>query len=228
MRQPLIRKLQMNREFVMPIHERPFESIGQLHENELEQFRMMFDAGTDLAVTAALNYCNKYRLNPPLWVIAESDKLQCAALRGTPKKRGRSTGTVSRYVQDGIDYRRWDTVVEVLEYRESLPEKIRSLSRSVKPSAETQRICLERNLRWTGTNDEDAFACASMLLKHTPAFGGPDAVKKSYYKVIRNSRSQSTAMRYYILDPEFLRNLGVANQPDRSDKKITHLFDLTA
>jgi hypothetical protein len=213
----------------MPIHERPFESIGQLHENELEQFRLMFDAGQDLAATAALDYCNRYGISQPRWVLSESEKLQCAALRGDiPRKRGRSTGTVSRYLQDAIDYRRWDTVVEVRENRESLPEKIKCLSRLVKDSAEKQRSCLERNLCWTGTNDQDAFACASMLLKHTPAFGGPDAVKKSYHTVVRNLRSPSTAMRYYIMDPEFLRKVGVAYQPDRSDKKITHLFDLTA
>ena len=216
----------------MPVHERPFESIGQLHENELEQFRLMFEAGSELAVTAAMDHCVRHGLNPPYWAAAETVKIQCATLRGDiPRKRGRSTGTVSRYLQDAIDYGRWDTVVEVQEYRKSLPEKIRSLSRAANQPARFQRIFLERNFRRTGTNDQDAFECASMLLEHTPAYGGPDAVKKSYHTVIRNFRSQSTAMRYYILDPGFLRKVTVSDQPDlpnRSDKKITHLFDLTA
>jgi hypothetical protein len=48
------------------------------------------------------------------------------------------------------------------------------------------------------------FEVASALLIDTPAFYGPDAVKKSYQTVQRNMRAPATAARYHMLDPEFL------------------------
>jgi hypothetical protein len=191
----------------MPLHERPFDSIDQLHENELEQFRLMFVEGTDLAVTAALDYCYRYGLNVPRWVVLESVRFQCSALRGDlPKKRGRSTGTVNRYLQDRIDLWRWETVIEIRQNREFLRRRIESFSKMNGHTARQWRIDDEKLLRWA---QADSFKCASTLLVGCLAFGGPEAVKRSFLKVERNRRSPKTAMRYCILNSGFLRRVGI-------------------
>jgi hypothetical protein len=212
-------------EFVMPIHERPFDSLEQLHETEFEQYKLMFDSGTLLAVTAALDYCDNHSLTPLAWAVTEAVKIQCASIRGdTPGKRGRSNGVGDRYRQDAIDYLRWDTVVKIREYRQNLEDNIEALSELPGPTAREHRTYYEKQLCWAKA---DSFKCVSLLLTRSPAFGAPEAVKKSFLKVEKNMREQKTAMRYYILDPAFLRKVGVCVDPlDRPGKKIVDLFDL--
>ena len=210
----------------MPIHERPIESIEQFYEALLDQHRVMFESGTQLAITAAMDCCDRYGLTPPTWVVTESVKLQCALLRGgTPKRRGRSTGTVDRYRQDAIDYARWDAVNEVRENRKMLRDKVNALSKLPGRTAKDRRIECEKLLQWA---EADSFRRASTLLEGSSAFGGPEAVKTSFLKVKRNLRNQSTAMRYHILDADFHRKFSDRTTPsDNSGKKIEHLFDLT-
>ena len=86
----------------MPKFERPFESLEEFHGAELEEFKLMFQSGAHIAVTAAMDYCVRHGLNPPHWAMTELVKVQCAELCGdAPRKFGRSNGAVSRYRQDG-------------------------------------------------------------------------------------------------------------------------------
>ncbi len=193
----------------MPIHERPFDSLEQLHESELEQYRVMFESGTPVAVTAAMAYCDKYGLSPPSWAVTESVKIQCAAIRGnTPGKRGRSSGIGDRHRQDAIDYVRWDMVNEIRENRNLLRDKDKAFSKL--PVRVAERIDCKELLRLARAG---SYKYASRLLARSAAFGGRDAMKKSLHTVERNMRTQRSAVRYYILDAGFLRQIGVVVDP---------------
>ncbi len=209
----------------MPINERTFDSAKHLHETELEELKLMFESGTPLAVTAAMDYSNRHRWTSPPWAVAESVKMLCTLLRGeTPQKRGRSNGIADRYRQDAIDFVRWEAVVEVRENRKILRDKIQALMKLPGNAARERRAYCEKLLRWA---TKDSFKCASMLLVESPAFGGRDAVRISFRKVQRNLRNRATAMRYHILDREFLRKIGCLDPATpRPGKKVVHLFDL--
>jgi hypothetical protein len=213
----------------MAIFERPYESLEQLHETELEYHKLMLASGVPIAVPAAMYYCAKYGLNAPRWLIIESAKMLCAYLRGNvPKKRGRSSGIVNRYRQDAIDYARWDAVIELRRNRDSLRKEIDEL-RGLR-GRKARDILNERSklLNWVGTNNDDAFECASLLLADTPAQGKPDAIRRSYLKVEKNDRNPATAIRYRILDPHFLRLVGAdLDLSFPPGKKIVPLYDLT-
>ena len=112
----LIRQPQQNLDLTMPIHERPFDTLEQFDEAELEQRKLMFESGTPIAAIAAVAYCDEHSLYPPRWAVAESLKIQLAAIRGDkPGRQGRSSGIRDRYRQDAIDYIRWDMVIQVRE-----------------------------------------------------------------------------------------------------------------
>jgi hypothetical protein len=213
----------------VPKFERPFEHLEELHETELEELKLMFGSGVPLALTAAMAYCVRHGLTPPPWVISESLKVQCAQLRGdTPKKPGRSNGVVERYRQDSIDFARWEWVVEICENRTLLQSKIDELSKIPGRAAREHRNEYEKLLKRLGKNYDDAFACASIQLRGTPAKGKADAVRTSFWKVQRNMRDQATAMRYHILNSEFVRSVGAITDPsDGQGKKVSPLFDLT-
>jgi hypothetical protein len=213
----------------MAIFERPYESLEQLHETELEYHKLMLASGVPIAVPAAMYYCAKYGLNPPRWLIIESAKMLCAYLRGNvPKERGRSAGIINRYRQDAIDSARWDAVIEVRKNRASLRKDIDELR--ALPGRKARNILNERSkvLDWAGTNNDDAFECASLLLADTPAHGKPGTIRRSYLKVEKNMRNRATAMRYRILETQFLRLVGAdITQPVSRGKKIMPLYDLT-
>ncbi len=214
----------------MAIFAWPHESVEELHETELEYHEQMFVSGVPIAVPAAMYYCAKHGLNAPRWLIIEAAKMHCDHLRGNvPKERGRSSGIINRYRQDAVDHARWEAVIEVRENRDSLREEINELR--ALPGRKARDILNESTklLDWAGTNNDDAFECASLLLAETPARGRPDAIKRSYRKVEKNMRNPATAMRYRILDSQFLRLVGAdIAQPTSRGKKIVPLYDLTA
>jgi hypothetical protein len=214
----------------MPIFERPFQSLEELHETELEYLKQMFACGAPIAIPAALFYCARHGLNAPRWLVVEAAKMLCAHLGGSvPRERGRSCGIINRYRQDAVDHARWEAVIEVRENRNSLRKDIETLRRL--PGHKARDILNERSklLDWAGTNNDDAFECASLLLADTAAHGKPDAIRRSYLRVEKNVHTPATAMRYRILETQFLRLVGVdIARPIRPGKKIVPLYDLTA
>jgi hypothetical protein len=190
----------------VPIFERPYDTLDELHSTELEHLRIMFESGTPLAVPAAMAYCAKHGLNPPRWLVERSAKMHLAEKQtNVPKKReGRSSGVVSRNRQDAIDFIRWDTVVGLKEQRLFFQTDVKILAAL---KGQPAKKCLKDRkelLEWIGTGSDFIFEVASALLIDTPAFNEPDAVKKSYQTVQRNMRAPATAARYHMLDPEFL------------------------
>jgi hypothetical protein len=94
----------------MPIFERPFESLEELHETELEYLKRMFDSGVPIAVPAALDYCARHGVTVPRCLTVEAAKMFCSHLSGNaPKGRGRSCGTVNRDPSSAMRYRVLDT-----------------------------------------------------------------------------------------------------------------------
>src|SRR5690606_24859112 len=86
----------------------------------------------------------------------------------------------------------------------------------------------EQLQKWLGTTLERAFECSAMLLEGTEAFGSPDAIKRSYFKVVRNSADPKQVMRYHQLDPRFLHKLGLKWEPFvRPGRKIEPLYMLS-
>ena len=211
----------------MSTNEQSFDSLAQLRDARLAELKLMFESGTPLAVTAAMDYCDRHGLIPPSWAVTELVEMQCAQLRGERLgKHGRSNGIVERYRQDAIDFLRWDTINGVRNNRNSLRDAVKQLRELPGRVARERLEYCEKLLRWAS---KSSFKCASILLADSPAFGGPDAVKTSFRTVERNMRDPVSAMRYHILDRGFLRRLGVASYPFATpDKKIVHLFDLTS
>jgi hypothetical protein len=198
---------------------RPFESIAELHAERLECLRVTWHR--ELGVAAALDYCAKHELEVPRWVVRETPGVLCNALsRLGSKKRGRSCNPVARYRQDMIDYERYDAVRDVREKQTELREVVDELrSRTKLPAQMLEER--EKMLLWVGHTWLRAYECATMILAHTEAFGGPEAMKASYLEVRRNSRDPKQALRYYILDSSFLNGLGLSTHIDAPRRKKT-------
>jgi hypothetical protein len=100
----------------MACFERPFDSLEELHETELDYLRKMIETGVVMAIPAAKHYCLTHGIDVPAWLIRHSIELECADLRpGKPKRRGRTANPVARHRQDMRHYERWDAVCEIHE-----------------------------------------------------------------------------------------------------------------
>jgi hypothetical protein len=151
----------------------------------------------------------------------------CGALAGiAPKKLGRSSGPVERYRQDLKDFARWDELFHLRLKQEELRENvelIRSRGGALNGTHEE-----EKYLTWIGHSWERAYECASMLLRGTPAFGGPDAMKSSYLRVQLNNRKQTRPLRYHVFDSEFLAKIGIEHPSLWGrGKKVIPFYNLT-
>ena len=199
---------------------RPFRSIEELHQREMDYLKRMWDSGFTIAVPAALHYCNEHRLNVPPWLLKAALDAHCALLRGDkPKKRGRAASLVARFRQDIIAYARWDAVCECREKQKEIRQQVNDLR--ARPNV-PQDLLKEREkmLAWLGHDWLRAYECAAMLLKGSEAYAGPDAMKASYIRVVQLSRDPMQATRYHLLNPHLLRQLGLQNRFDaRRDKK---------
>jgi hypothetical protein len=187
--------------------ERPFESLEQLHETELDYLKTMIASGVVIAIPAAQHYCVTHGIDVPVWLTRISIELECANLRrGKRKRRGRTANPIARHRQDMRHYNRWSAVREVLEKQDEVRAengKLRALPK-VPPHFLKER---EELLRRVGSSQEDAFRCASDLLDKTESFGCPETMKASYLRVECESRDPREAVRYHLLDPQFIRKI---------------------
>src|SRR5260221_5618 len=190
----------------MTCFERPFESLEQLHETELDYLRRMIESGVVIAIPAAKHYCLTHDINVPAWLTRSSIELECALLRcGKPKRRGRTANSVARHRQDMRHFERWDAVCEIREKQNEFRieiEKLQTLP-NVPSHFMKERVTM---LRRVGSTLEDAFRCASGLAK-TGSFGCPETMKASDLRIERESRDPKEAMRYHLLDPQFIRKI---------------------
>lgn len=194
-------------------------------QRQLHQLQMATDAGIELAPAAALFFCDRHKVPVPDWLVSHAARGYCQQLAPSrPKNRGRSSGILDRCRQDMIDLMRWDLVREA-----RLQQK--TFSETLKTDADAPPSVLEHPMKmsiWYGHDWLRAYECASMLLRNTPAFGGPDAIKASYCRVERNMAHPKDSWRYFLFEPEFLETIGLEH-PSRwgQSSKWAPLYHLT-
>lgn len=209
-------------------HARPFKSLIEFDQEQLDCFQIMFNSGVVVAAAAALDYCDKHRLCPPPWLVAAATDLLCDLLkREKANRRGRSCGHVARHRQDRIDFDRWDQVKVVREKQKELKEEVEYLrSRDDLPLSTLENPT--KMLEWVGSTLDRAFECAAMLLEGTDAYGSPEAIKRSYFQVERNNKDPSQRLRYHLLDRIFLSRIGITHEIGlRPGRKVVPLYELT-
>lgn len=198
-------------------------------QRELNRLRVMASNGIVAAVPAALHFCQQWKQPVPDWLLAESTELLCSLLKGDePKRRGRASSHIARLRQDGIDYSRWSTVIWQREAQLDLLRQVESIRADDRGISAAYREDREKLQAWLGTTLDRAFECSTMILEGTAAFGSPDAIKRSYFKVERNMAIPKEAVRYSQLDPHFLRKLGIEWEPFvRPGRKLEPLYVLS-
>jgi len=185
-----------------------------LFQQELYRLRILASNGIVAAVPAALHFCQQWKQTIPDWLVAESTELLCSLLKGDgPKRRGRASSHIARLRQDGIDYSRWSTVVWQREAQLDLLRQVEAIRADDRGISAAYREDREKLHAWLGTSLDRAFECSTMILEGTRAFGSPDAIKRSYFKVERAMADPKQGLRYYQLDPHFLRKLGIEWEP---------------
>jgi len=138
-----------------------------------------------------------------------------------PRGRGRSAGIVKGYFQDALHYARWDAVIEVRENCEKLRRTAKQLRKLKNPKTRGRLKEIENLIR----EAKASFKCAAKLLLRSPAYAGADAIKQSYREVEQNMKNPATAMRYYLLDPEFVGRIGADTGRAEADRKFASFRD---
>ena len=199
------------------------------HEIQMERFETMtrHEMHPELAVTAALHYCAKHAMPTPQWLAIAATKLLCRLIGNrVPKKRGRAVSPTARYIQNMIDYERWDVVRETREKQVEVKEQLEGVRQIPNvPRAMVQER--ERMHDWAGKDWLHAFECASMQLQTSIAHAGPEAIKKSYQACQRRGRGRISSLQYYRFDPALMNELGITLDFTCRGNKGMPLFSLT-
>jgi hypothetical protein len=214
----------------MDMEYRAAESLEDFHQRELEWLEVMFCCGSAIAIPAGVRYCAKHDLPLPRWLVKATATHYAELLRGdAPQKLGRSANLLDRHCQDMNDCMRWDEVTTVRGMQIEVRDELIFLKANPRKAPAGRIQDREKMHRWVGRSLKRAFECASMLLAETPAFGGPDAMRLSYWKVEKANRDQSQAMRYHMLADDFLLSIGIDQTPLRTHRvrKVAALYDLT-
>lgn len=193
----------------MPSFSEPNHALEEFDRREMKNFERMVQASVMVGVPAALHYCAKHEVSVPAWLVRAALDLLCDLLkREKSTKRGRAAGAVARYHQDMIDMTRWNEVCVLREKQAVIHENVSYYSNT--SIASSPRFAEEVvRAAWFGHSLSRIFECVSDQLERTEAFGSPESIKRSYRQVERNNRSPTQAFRYCILDPLFLRMLGI-------------------
>jgi hypothetical protein len=204
------------------------DSLDEIHQRQLSWFQAMAQGGSELAPAAALDYCDRNGVTAPAWVMEIATAGYCNALTGfSPKKLGRSSGPIERYRQDINDHARWSEIIDLRFKQTELREHV-EMMRTRGQTSKANPSEAEKNLAWVGNSLERAYECASMLLRGTPAFRGPDAMKASYFRVIQTNREQAQPLRYHLFDPQFLARIGIEHPTFWGrGRKVVALYNLT-
>jgi hypothetical protein len=199
------------------------------HEIHMEKFETMtrHEIHPELAVTAALDYCAQHAIPAPQWLAIAATRLLCRLVGNrVPKKRGRAVSPAARYIQDMIDYERWDVVRETREKQVQVMEQVEELNGI--PNAPRAMVQDRQRLHeWAGEDWLHAYECASMQLQTTIAHAGPEAVKKSYQTYQHKGRGRISSLQYYRFDPALLNQLGITVDFARRGNKGVPLYYLT-
>ena len=196
--------------------ERPYRSIEELHETQLDDFETMSRSGVAVAIPAALHYCAEYGLSAPAWLVSASADLLCITLRSdTRRKRGRAARLVARYRQDMVHFARWDEICVAREQQKIFSKQVKELRTLPKAKGELlekQRKLIneqEEMLKRLGHTFDDAVEYARQRLKKTKATGRWDTMRSSYRLVQRHHKDPTQAKRYQVFSASFLHKLGI-------------------
>ena len=186
------------------------DCIEAYNHRRLEELRKIADAGSALAIPAALDYCAEHDVTPPQWLTERASKLLNALLHvedQTVRKRMRRQ--ITDYRKRQVHFARYDAVNAAKEARVDL----RNESKHVKPLKSQNAWRIAKNLKLVlerlGPNDETVVAAVAHQLKKTSAAGGEEAIRKSYQKLLKEEREDRMNGKYYVFDPLFLRRIGV-------------------
>lgn len=213
----------------MPLFKRPFNSIEELHDHQLDCYKAL--PCRELGTIAALDYCAQHGLTVPQWALGSAPVLMTSLLSGrSTKKRGRAGGIVERLRQDIIHFARYDTVREVREKQTEFYEEVVELKKLKNIPSE---VLAEKKkmLAWLGGSLQRAFECAAMILQNTIAFGSPEAMKRSYLEYRRSCGDPAQWLRFYQLSPDLVRRLGIYDDtgiaPHKPGRKFVPFYDRT-
>lgn len=205
----------------------PVHSIRDIHARYLKALELQNDHA-ELAVAAALDYCEKYDLALPSWTLSASSKaMRELLMQSRPAKRGRAGHPIARYRQDLIDYERWDTVKEAREKQPEVLEHVKQM-RTHRNFPRSDLAAGEKLLKWAGKDWDRAYECAAMLLLGREAFASPGTIRASYLKVQKVFSQPTCGFRYFLYDETFLRKIGIPGSLERKQGvKIRPISDLT-
>src|ERR1700689_1763216 len=91
----------------------------EYHLRELDKFRRLSDH-KEIGTAGAMDYCARYQVCPPEWLVAAANSLLIELLkREKTKKRGRAGSYIARFRQHLWVTERWFAVKEVHGVRSS-------------------------------------------------------------------------------------------------------------
>jgi hypothetical protein len=192
-----------------------------IYERELEYFRAA-TGHRELTVAAAMEYCAKWKISPPEWLVADATTLLIELLKSQKaNKRGRGGNHIARYRQHLCDLNRWDAVLRIREIRAKSACEMGIIRKCRKPPAKGWDIGFEkRRQAWL---KQGTLECAAIYAAQCEPRVGVDAVKGSYRRIER--MNADPGYRSCVFEDDFLHKLGLSGLAD--PKPWRSLYDLS-
>jgi hypothetical protein len=200
-------------------------AMARFHQRELDEL-MRLMVHRELAIAAAMDYCDREGVTPPADLVKEAAALILKLLkREKAEKRGRAAGRIARYRQDQWDVERWDAVEEMRRIKKKVASDIK-LRRAYGENESTSKSLQfrKRQMVWFKNG---IFECASRYLVGRDARVGPDAMRASHRRCKRRAGKGYRPDKYHVFDDPFLLKLGIPGLHDRKPgTKFLFLYDL--
>lgn len=179
----------------------------EYHLQELDKFRRLSDH-KEIATARALDYCARYQICPPEWLVAVANSLLIDLLRREKTtRRGRAGSYLARFRQERWDTERWNAVKEVHRVRASAKSDDEVLKSYPDVAVDdNRRKFFERRKRWL---KQGTFECASKILAGREANTGTAAIRRSYRKIKNEATRNPEKMVGAWFDDDFLGALGL-------------------
>jgi hypothetical protein len=187
------------------------DAVQAIHQRELEYFRAATDH-RELTVAAAMEYCVKWKVSPPGWLVAQAAALLIELLKSQKAaKRGRGGTHIARYRQHLCDLNRWDAVLRIREIRAKSAHEMAIIREYPNPDEIERHITFEqRRQAWL---KRGTLECAAIYAAQCEPRVGIDAVKGSYRRIER--KNADPKYRSCVFDDEFLHKLGLPGLADQ-------------
>jgi hypothetical protein len=184
----------------------------EYHLRELDKFRRLSDH-KEIATARAMDYCARYRICPPEWLVAAANSLLTELLkREKTSRRGRAGSYLARFRQQLWDTERWFAVKEVHRVRSSAKcddEVLKSYPDLA--VGDDRRKFFEKRKKWL---KQGTLECASKILAGRMANTGTAAIRHSYRKIENGRKRHPEEMVGAWFDDDFLGALGLQKSYD--------------